>query len=980
MSLVKFDFSRTGKKHVLNKDLLLEEVDSNIAGVSYKPSTIAKNTNLLLDSEDIINSDYWLTNSERYTIAEDNSIPAPIDNAKVYKVTRVVSGSIYVRPEDMFVYPDINYVFSIYVKGGNGTVSSSLQEWHVGINPTDNSQPFPIDFRYTLSSINTPNINVYQNIGTTFHQIEQLDNGWFRVAVAFKITRDQYEDILKAEKYVKDSDGNIIETKVWQQDTFKYRFITFYPSIPNTGQFAYFAGQQLYTVTDEDIIINQDIFRDYVSTTSFDQSIDSNNEQSVFRGIKLQPASSNTLDYSSDFSQNWTSSDNNFTINQSAIADPRGGTDAYKLEYDGTGTAISLIQRPIDEPVDSNQYYKIFSVFAKAGDSHQVILNYTHYSNQSIQEQQAIFDLATGSYVFDRNESKNPINAGSEYIGNGWYRIYIVCSIREGNDDTSKIAIYVSNDTSRNSIYQKGPVSIYVFGAQVENGDLSYFTKPSDYIETTELPLTVSGENLSLSNSSNYINHIIQTIFLEIEVKTYGFDKKLLSLVDSNLESNSISIIRNRNSIGSANKISLRFDNVSPFISDQKEIDLQNEGETISIALTYDDDNSVVYINGEQKYTAHGYNFGETNPFDSIVFSEGDTYIKSFAIFRRKLDADNLQAITSGNAIKQIKPFLPIIFYGLTQQYKYSFYSFKHVNQAYSGPLVKVRRSSDNETLDLSESNGWVSTEELEIFAQDNNVYVDTWYDQSGFGNHLTNADTTKQPMIYQAGVGPITMNGSLACYFDGVNNSLNNTFGTPIGLDKELCAFVLAQPSSISDSTIIGFKDSDPGARAGSHRNIVLNSGDIQIQTDVSEFTGSKDAQVDVPFLFSTFMLDGVTEVFTNGIFHGQTFDTYMSAVDEFSLGKDAGTESGFFNGYVQEVLLYNDDIYSERIRNENHINDYYNAFLSFDKFISSLIPEGEELGSSFRSISLAREFNKGLLTTCSQGKPFKLYAYVFD
>ena len=979
MSLVKFDFSRTGKKHVVNKDLLLEEVDDNIAGVAHKPSTIAKNTNLLVDSEDIINSDSWYSITynkvdnelfPRNTIEEDPSIEPPINGIKVYKVTKIDSGSIYVRPKDMFIYPDVNYVFSIYVKGGDGTISSSLQEWLVGVNPSDSSQAFPLDFRYTLSSVDTPSVT---NNGATHYEIEELDGDWFRVVVAFKINRDQYEDILNS---ITNNDES------WVDRYFKYRFITFYPTISQVDDFVYFAGQQLYTVTDEDIQ-NQDIIRDYVSTTSFDESIDSSNEQSVFRGIKPQRQSSNTIDYSSDFSQNWVSGDSNFTITQSSIADPKGELNAYKLEYSGSGTATSFIERPINEPTFSSQYYKTFSVFAKAGDSHQVILNYTHSSNGNVQEQQAIFDLLTGSYVFDRNEGKHPRYAGSEYIGNGWYRIYIACNIRANNDDNSSILIYASNDTSKTS--QKGPVSIYVFGAQVENINLDIYPEPSDYIETQASPLSVSEEIISLSNASNYINVSEQTIFLEFEIpKQYGAST-LFSLSNSLTVSPSLEIIFTTNEYGQ-NKI--KFRNFIEGDLEPKEIFIPESGDTVSLAFSYDPNSITIYINETEalNVSPNSY-FIYSGIFDKIeigrFFSNNasNAYIKSFAIFRRKLSDDNLQNVTTGDALKELKPFTLTYLFGLFPTAKYAGYSLKHINSIYLGPIVKVRRSSDNATLDVYQDNGWVDMLEIEQFSSfTDNVYVETWYDQSGNGNHITNADTTKQPMIYQGGVGLIKINENPACYFDGVNDSLNATFSTPIGADKELCTFILAKPSSVSDSTIAGFKDSDPGARAGSHRNIVINSGDIQIQTDVSEYTGSNNAQVDVPFLFSSFMLDGVTEVFTNGIFHGQTFNTNMSAVDQFSLGKDAGTESGFFNGYVQEVILYEDDIYADRIGIENHINDYYNAFLSFDKFISSLVIDDEEYGPLSRSINIAREFNKGLVTTFSQARPFNMYAYEFS
>lgn len=961
MSLVKFDFSRTGKKHVVNKDLLLEEVDDNIAGVAHKPSTIAKVENLFYDTENIVNSNIWSKNDERFTITEESSIDLPISGVKVYKVTRNNDKTLFIKHKDIFLYPEVNYALSIYIKPTTSSFTGLISEWAFPNTIYDHT------FSYTIEN---NSISVNNSNDSIAHKFDELENGWYRITVVYNISRDKFKEAL-------DED--------WVETFYNFRLIPFYFTLEDNGTYHYISAPQLYTVTDEEVV-NQTFVKDYVPSSSIINYINTEGEQSVFRGIKIQNSATNLLTNSSDFSQNWVTEDSNFQVtNDISVLDPKGGTNSYKLESTIDGSVKTYIKRNITET--SISFNKVFSIFAKAGNTNHIVLNYTQGSSNNSISTEVMFDLSTGAYITSKKQNKrNEIDAKSEYVGNGWDRLSlsakIISTTTYGTD--SNLYVNVVENTSKEFSEQINSPYLYVFGAQVENINLDIYPEPSDYIETQASPLSVSEEIISLSNASNYINVSEQTIFLKFEIpKQYGAST-LFSLSNSLTVSPSLEIIFTTNEYGQ-NKIKFR-----NFIenSEAKEIFIPESGDTVSLAFSYDPNSITIYTNRTEALneSSNSY-FIYSGIFDKIeigrFFSNNasNAYIKSFAIFRRKLSDDNLRNVTTGDPLKELKPFTLTYLFGLFPTAKYAGYSLKHINPIYLGPIVKVRRSSDNATLDVYQDNGWVDMLDIEQFSSfTDNVYVETWYDQSGNGNHITNADTTKQPMIYQGGVGLIKINENPACYFDGVNDSLNATFSTPIGADKELCTFILAKPSSVSDSTIAGFKDSDPGARAGSHRNIVINSGDIQIQTDVSEYTGSNNAQVDVPFLFSSFMLDGVTEVFTNGIFHGQTFNTNMSAVDQFSLGKDAGTESGFFNGYVQEVILYEDDIYADRIGIENHINDYYNAFLSFDKFISSLVIDDEEYGPLSRSINIAREFNKGLVTTFSQARPFNMYAYEFS
>lgn len=95
-------------------------------------------------------------------------------------------------------------------------------------------------------------------------------------------------------------------------------------------------------------------------------------------------------------------------------------------------------------------------------------------------------------------------------------------------------------------------------------------------------------------------------------------------------------------------------------------------------------------------------------------------------------------------------------------------YHFRLMNPNYTGPLVQVRRSTDNSNGDfyanrtgpLTSSNLGQGTT-LTAWLGAGLGYVATWYDQSGRGNHLTQATTTQQPRIVQSNETYIYLQGS---------------------------------------------------------------------------------------------------------------------------------------------------------------------------------------------------------------------------
>ncbi|RYY90691.1 MAG: HYR domain-containing protein [Chitinophagaceae bacterium] len=81
-------------------------------------------------------------------------------------------------------------------------------------------------------------------------------------------------------------------------------------------------------------------------------------------------------------------------------------------------------------------------------------------------------------------------------------------------------------------------------------------------------------------------------------------------------------------------------------------------------------------------------------------------------------------------------------------------YSLRKLSDAYAGKAVQVRRSSNNNTLDIGfTSNGDLDTAALKAFAGSGDAYVSIWYDQSGYAINAVQASSGLQPRLVNAGV-----------------------------------------------------------------------------------------------------------------------------------------------------------------------------------------------------------------------------------
>ena len=95
-------------------------------------------------------------------------------------------------------------------------------------------------------------------------------------------------------------------------------------------------------------------------------------------------------------------------------------------------------------------------------------------------------------------------------------------------------------------------------------------------------------------------------------------------------------------------------------------------------------------------------------------------------------------------------------------------HSLRRLSSTYTGSAIKVQDNVGGATLDVGfDSNGELDTAAIISYGGSNDVFVETWYDQSGSGNNAVQATSANRPKIYDGSTGAVTTeNGKPAINF----------------------------------------------------------------------------------------------------------------------------------------------------------------------------------------------------------------------
>ena len=110
-------------------------------------------------------------------------------------------------------------------------------------------------------------------------------------------------------------------------------------------------------------------------------------------------------------------------------------------------------------------------------------------------------------------------------------------------------------------------------------------------------------------------------------------------------------------------------------------------------------------------------------------------------------------------------------------------YSVRKLRTAYTGPAMKVQDAVGGATQDIYfDANNNLDEAAIISYGGSNDVFVQTWYDQSINGNNATQPSSLLRPKIYDGTTGALVKDGGRA--------SMTNT-----GTDKLTASVNLSQP-----------------------------------------------------------------------------------------------------------------------------------------------------------------------------------------
>jgi len=225
----------------------------------------------------------------------------------------------------------------------------------------------------------------------------------------------------------------------------------------------------------------------------------------------LEPARTNLIGYSEDFSNSdWTKFNSSVIAN--SIISPDGTLNATKLTEDTS----SSTHRIYDTIITSSGVVHTQSIFAKSGENGRFLRIFRGSGTYNY----AVFDLDNGT-VFSKGGS-NIISAKIEKYPNGWYK----CSSTFTTQFSNIATYYGLQNGSLDSYIGDGTSSIYLWGAQLEVG--SY---PTSYIKSNSGSTTTrSAETANGSGDAATFNDSEGVLMAEIST----FDENLLAISLSN--------------------------------------------------------------------------------------------------------------------------------------------------------------------------------------------------------------------------------------------------------------------------------------------------------------------------------------------------------------------------------------------------------------------------------------------------------------
>ena len=250
-------------------------------------------------------------------------------------------------------------------------------------------------------------------------------------------------------------------------------------------------------------------------------------------------------------------------------------------------------------------------------------------------------------------------------------------------------------------------------------------------------------------------------------------------------------------------------------------------------------------------------------------------------------------------------------------------YSTRRIRTTYTGPALRVRRSSDNTEQDINfNTNGDLNTTALISFTGTSNGFVTKWYDQSGNGRDMIQTTAANQPQISMNGI-VFTEKGKPTITSTGANVMSTST-SIPVTTNA-VSTFALLRTNIIKSNNNSGMF---LGFIAGAHLSPSRNS------LGTNRYYGTND--ITYPSLSTGNNYITITnnsnkvDAWENGT---QVVNNVNSASDSILASTGINLFDRWLNSgpltlgtSLSEVIVYNSDQRTNRSAIESNMSSYFN------------------------------------------------------
>lgn len=241
-------------------------------------------------------------------------------------------------------------------------------------------------------------------------------------------------------------------------------------------------------------------------------------------------------------------------------------------------------------------------------------------------------------------------------------------------------------------------------------------------------------------------------------------------------------------------------------------------------------------------------------------------------------------------------------------------YSLRKLSKTYSGPAIRVRRSSDNAEQDIGFVSNVLDTASLLTFCGPGNTgngFVTTWYDQSGNSNNLVQTTAANQPNIVVRGT-IIAINGKP--YIE-ITSGKRFTFSS-----------ILTTINGTDYSLWMTFRKNVKG---GSYQILIHSGGEYHwLDYDTAQYINNATG-ITTPLIEGNILY--VNNVITNYSVGATIYRNGASVGTSGPLG--SGARSSVFNNSAitittSEFIFYPTNQTTNRSPIESNINSYYSIY----------------------------------------------------